>query len=497
VINMAAAAAASSLWSQAQTQTKGVAAKPKALLVGNTRYRPTNRSILTAHKNVRNLEDVLFDMGYEPKSVFDASKLAILSALDEVLAQTPTDKPFFMYFCGHGINSFAKGEYRNYWLASGLQVTAPVSAATDPLAKRQHFERLAQDSPSLEDDIFPRFAGRADAHNFIMIDACREVASAVNDIDSTMVQTRPPNGCLIGYATSPGRFALTPDDPDRNSYFAESLIEQLKAVRARATDEGDMTQILQRVRIQVRERVNAIAKEENALEYLLGLTGQKTGYIQEPTFASSISNRAVLRPNAALLAAVRPTAPSPLTPSLPLPSTTTPAPTTPPTELLQATDGADALRWAQIEAMTDPETADAALQAFITQYPKSPFRDNAVARLEDVRKVRDAIRKTRIFRTPLRLPEGSPLQRDYNSALQGDKFAAQRIAEAIIRNPALGDAAAALRWLQFAGEMGNGIAAYVAFQRFNAQNLLQEATYHLALAQTNGFRPPRDFDAKK
>ena len=31
------------------------------LLVGNTRYRPTNRSILTAHKNVRNLEDVLTD----------------------------------------------------------------------------------------------------------------------------------------------------------------------------------------------------------------------------------------------------------------------------------------------------------------------------------------------------------------------------------------------------------------------------------------------------
>jgi hypothetical protein len=497
-MHVAAAAAAWSLWSQAQSQTNTVV-KPRALLIGNTRYRPSNRSILTAHKNVRNLEDVLFDMGYEPKSIFDASKPAILSALDEVLAQTPADKPLFMYFCGHGINSLTKGEYRNYWLSAGLQVTPPAASATDPAVKRQHFERLAQDSPSLEDDIFPRLAGRAEGHSFIMIDACREVASAVNDIDSTMVQTRPPNGCLVGYATSPGRFALTPDDPDRNSYFAESLIDQLKAVRARATDEGDMAQILQRVRIQVRERVNAIAKEENALDYLLGLTGQKVGYIQEPTFASSISNRAVLRPQAALLAAVRPTAPvpvmpTPITPAQPIPGMPLPPAVTAP---VQAVDTADIARWAQIEEMIDPETAETALQAFITQYPRSQFRDNAVARLEDVRKVRDAIRKTRLFRVPLKLPEDSSLQRDYNSALQGDKFAAQRIAEAIIRNPALGDAAVSLRWLQFAGELGNGIAAYAAFQRFNTQNLLQEATYHLALAQANGFRPPRDFDTKK
>ncbi len=496
-MHVAAVAAAWSLSLQAQSQTKGVVTKPRALLVGNTRYRPTNRSILTAHKNVRNLEDVLFDMGYEPKSVFDASKSTILSALDEVLAQTPADKPFFMYFCGHGINSFAKGEYRNYWLASGLQVTVPPAAATDPLLKRQHFERLAQESPSLEDDIFPRFVARAKGQSFIMVDACREVASAVNDIDSTMVQTRPPDGCLIGYATSPGRFALTPDDPDRNSYFAESLIDQLKAVRARASDEGDMTQILQRVRIQVRERVNAIAKEENALDYLLGLTGQKVGYIQEPTFASSISNRAVLRPNAALLAAVRPTTPAPTALGLGLPPSATPPIAPTPSESLQALDGTDSLRWTQIESMIDPETADAALQAFITQYPKSRFRDNAVARLEDVRKVRDAIRKTRLFRTPLKLLEDSPLKRDYNSALQGDKFAALRVAEAITKDSSLGDVAASLRWLQFAGELGNGIAAYAAFQRFNTQNLLQEATYHLALAQSNGFRPPRDFDSKK
>lgn len=459
------------------------------MLIGNTDYHPRNKSILTAHKNVRNLEDVLTDIGYQTTSIFNASKRAILAGLEETLAKAPKNAPFFMYFCGHGINSFSKGEYRNYWLAANLSVIPPTAASSDAELKRQHFDQLAQASPSLEEDIFPRFVNaRGGGQSFIMVDACREIAGLVSDIDATMVQSLPPIGCLVGYATSPGKFALTPDDPDRNSYFAESLIEQLKAVRERANDDGDMTQILQRVRIQVRERVNAIAKAENALDYLLGLTKQKTGYIQEPTYASSISNKALLRPQAPIVAIAKP--PEPATPASPTPISPTPI-------AVPAASSLDTQAWTHIETLIDPEVAESALQNFIKTYPNSQFKDNAQARLEDVQRVREAIRKTRLFRVPLILTADNLLQSDYRAALQGDKFAAQRMAEAISKNPSIGDAAVAQRWLQFAAELGNGIAAYAAFQRFNSQNLIQEASYYLTLAQSNGYRIPRDFDSRK
>ena len=141
--------------------------------------------------------------------------------------------------------------------------------------------------------------------------------------------------------------------------------------------------------------------------------------------------------------------------------------------------------------------AEKAVNEFLQRFPGSNLKANATIRLEDIRRVRDAARRSRVLRTALNLPENSPLRNDYRAALQGDKFAAQRISEAIARAPALGDAASAQRWLQFSAELGNGIAAYEVSRTFNGQNLIQEASYYLALAETNGYRPPRDFDTRK
>ena len=150
-----------------------------------------------------------------------------------------------------------------------------------------------------------------------------------------------------------------------------------------------------------------------------------------------------------------------------------------------------------MEAITDLAEAEKATTEFLQRFPSSALNANATIRLEDIRKVRDAARRSRVLRTALVLSDTSPVRNDYRAALQGDKFAAQRVAEAVAKTPALGDSATAQRWLQFSAELGNGIAAYEASRQFNAQNLIQEASYYLALAETNGYRPPRDFDTRK
>ncbi|MBC7610297.1 MAG: caspase family protein [Polaromonas sp.] len=475
--------------------------QPRAFLVGNTRYRPSSQNIMTAHKNVRDLEDALTDLGYRTESVFNASKAQVLSGLDAMLASASPTEPAFVYFCGHGINSLSRGEYRNYWVAADVELSPPVTSAQDPAARRKHYEEIAQLSPSLEEDIYPRMAARANAVTFIVIDACRDAASTISDADSRVVQSRPPAGCLVGYATRPGRYAYTPRDFNQNSYFAESLIKQLRAVK----DEGDMTQLLQRVRVEVRERVNGIARSEGVLQSLLGQLGLKEGFLQEPDVASNVSGRAVLRPS--LRRPVESPAPVPA-PVPPLPSASSvPSPkppaaislpqVKPPVAATPLVDGQDQTVWAQIETLTDIVEAEKAVNDFLQRFPESLLKPNATIRLEDIRRVRDAARRSRVLRTALNLPEGSSLRNDYRVALQGDKFAAQRLAEAISKTPSLGDAAAAQRWLQFSAELGNGIAAYEVSRVFNGQNLIQEASYYLALAETNGYRAPRDFDTRK
>ncbi len=511
----------------AQAFAQGAGEPSRALLIGNSTYRPNSQKILTARKNLQDIDDALRELGYSVESVADAGKTQMLAALDAMLASVAPDQPAFIYFCGHGINSLSRGEYRNYWVAANLELAPPDEAAKDPVALVKHYESIAQQSASLEDDVFSRVRKRPKGITFVIIDACRDAASNILDLNSNITQSLPPPDCLVSYATRPGRYAYTPRDENRNSYFAESLVRQLRAVR----DEGDMKQLLERVRLEVRNRVNGIAQAEGILKTMLGQLGLKDGYLQEPEFASGITGRAALRSAPQAVTGVAATAPA---------VAQEPAP---------GSQGArDAEEWTRIEALADQAEAEKAAQAFLehfaesplraraeallqsigrqretraatqwariqtivdieegfktvteflARFPASPLAANATIRLEDMARVRDAARRSRVLRVPLNLPETGPLSGDYRAALQGDKFAAHRVAAAIRKAPALGDTQAAQRWLQFSAELGNGIAAYEVAQIFNGRNLVQEASYYLALAKSSGYRPPRDFDTQK
>ena len=111
-------AASAAAIAQAFAQSAGEPSR--ALLIGNSTYRPNSQKILTARKNLQEIDDALRELGYSVESVADAGKTQMLAALDALLASVAPDQPAFIYFCGHGINSLGRGEYRNYWVAANL-----------------------------------------------------------------------------------------------------------------------------------------------------------------------------------------------------------------------------------------------------------------------------------------------------------------------------------------------------------------------------------------
>ncbi|MGZ5242087.1 MAG: hypothetical protein ACXWCN_18370, partial [Caldimonas sp.] len=100
---------------------------------------------------------------------------------------------------------------------------------------------------------------------------------------------------------------------------------------------------------------------------------------------------------------------------------------------------------------------------------------------------------------PLEASLGARGAEDIRRSLQGDKYAALRVAEALPRPAAGGELIERTdygRWMIFAAYLGNGIAAYRLSEYFrNVDRRDAEASRYLALARANQYTPPRQLEA--
>ena len=84
-------------------------------------------------------------------------------------------------------------------------------------------------------------------------------------------------------------------------------------------------------------------------------------------------------------------------------------------------------------------------------------------------------------------------------ALQGDKYAALRVAETMTPPAAGGELVERTdygRWMIFAANLGNGIAAYRLSLFFrNVDRRDAEAARYLAMARANNYTPPRQLES--
>jgi hypothetical protein len=423
-----------------------VGAAGYALLVGNTSYNPREESLPPALKCIRDLETRLRRFGFEVVTLHDAAIAQVQAEVTKVqraVAARP-NLPAVFYFVGHGFQSNAE----NFLVPAGGDLA---------LAAAQ----LSKTCVSLEKEIFVRLKRPiGPSATVIMIDACR-TPDRPHKPGEGYNQTMPPEGCHVAFATGPGKRAFAPNDPEKHTLFAEVLVAELDASPA----DRSVLLTLESVRAKVANRVNSIPT-------IVRVFGRNA---QEPELASNVSGDPPWAPPAASGAV---SAPAPARPAPP-----------------------ESPELAAARALGSPEDAATKLRAFLEKAAEGDETEIAKLRLRDLENV---LRAARIARLDLDVSKlsaslGPRVAEDIRRSLQGDKYAALRVAEALPRPTPGGELIERTdygRWMIFAANLGNGIAAYRLSEYFrNVDRRDAEASRYLALARANQYTPPRQLES--
>jgi len=414
----------------------GAAEAGHALLLGNTSYNPNDEAIAPALKCISDLEVKLKRFGFNVVALHDPSisqAQAEIQKLQRAVAANPGTAGVF-YFVGHGFQSNAE----NFLVPAGGNLKSSPA-------------ELAKSCISLERDVFTRLKRPAGpAATVIMVDACR-TPDKPRSPNEGYNQTLPPDGCHVAFATGPGKRAFAPNDAQRYTLFTEALVAELDA----SHPSSSVLSTLERVRAKVAKRVNSI----DAIVRAFGPNAQL------PELASNVTGDP--RWTVVTVVAERPPAVSPQGAEL------------------------DALR-----KLTSTEETVEGLKRFLARNPEGDAADLAQLRMKDLDTVLNAARMARLNLDLAQLTAGQPARvaEDMQRAVQGDKYAALRVAESMAR-PATGELIERSdhgRWMIFSAYLGNGIAAYRLSEHFkNVDRRDAEASRFLNLARANNYTPPR------
>ncbi len=431
----------------------------RALLVGNTSYKPSDEDIPPARKCVIDLGVQLQRFGFTVTSLFETplAKVREEIALLQQAVAANADLPAFFYFVGHGFQSNAEN----------LLVPAGGNLDSKP-------EELARSSLSLERDVFSRLKRpMGPAATVILVDTCRTPDRPLKPPEG-LNQTLPPEGCHVAFATGPGKRAFAPQDPDRYTLFAEVLVAEL----AQAQPTGSVFSSLERVRSRVVRKVNSI-------DVIVRLFGENA---QSPELASNVLGDPIW------------------VGGVPVPPEPPPAPASAASAAASAPAAPDlgaaaAAELSAIAALKAPERAYERLKALVGTLPEGELSDLAKLRLRDLERVLGAAREARLT-LDLALLQSQPtrVREDAQKALRGDKYAALRVAEAF-NQPASGELIERTdhgRWMSFSAHLGNGIAAWRLSLHFrNVDRRDTEATRYANLARANNYIPPRQLGSDR
>lgn len=434
----------------------------RALLVGNTAYKPSDEDIPPARKCVIDLAVQLQRFGFTVTTLLEAPLQKVrdeIAQLQQAVAAN-ADLPAFFYFVGHGFQSNAEN----------LLVPAGGNLDSKP-------EELARSSLSLERDVFSRLKRpMGPAATVILVDTCRTPDRPLKPPEG-LNQTLPPEGCHVAFATGPGKRAFAPQDPERYTLFAEVLVAEL----AQTQPTGSVFSSLERVRSRVVRKVNSI-------DVIVRLFGENA---QSPELASNVLGDPIWIGGA-------PVPPAP--PPEPM-SAASAASASAPAAAAPDLEAAAAAELSAIAALKAPEQAYERLKALISTLADGEVADLARLRLRDIERVLGAAREARLT-LDLTLLQGQPARvvEDAQRALRGDKYAALRVAE-VFRQPAGGELIERTdhgRWMSFSAYLGNGIAAWRLSQHFrNVDRRDAEAARYATLARANNYLPPRQLGSDR
>lgn len=409
-----------------------------ALLIGNGDY-PVPHDLPPIHKNVMDLAEALAFRGFDVTQAMNLDEASLQITVTEFVkrvAAAPSHSVTLFYYAGHGLQV----DSNNLLLGSGSNPTAP----------RQD---LLSRSLVLQQKLLAALPSRPEALNMTVIDACRtDLRNAFGDGEG-LNQVEAPLGSMVCFSTGAGKPAVSPANPDQNTFYTASLIKLLRE----AADHTSFNDLFRMVKTDV---------ETTMLNHPLAAIRQLA---QNPFIADNTRIQ------------------------VPLTWRTEEEDKTGQEQAMDPQEKAD---WQAIQSTSWPGDLLKLCKEFLAAYPNST-QGSAVAlyqagATESLKVLRS--KEVRLFKTSFVVPDeqqSTQSPEELNRAARGDKDAAARIARL---HRALNTEQGVLRyigWLQYASGLGNGIASYelALYYREAAQPLL--AAQAEARARQLGYSPPR------
>lgn len=414
-----------------------------ALLIGNRDY-PDRKDIAPAHKNVRDLKDILEYYEFKVRDYVDLNALSMARVLAEFGAELrsaresvlPGSVAVVFYFCGHGFQSAG----RNYLVPAGV----------DPSS-----EKAIASSLRLNEDVLMALPQRYPGVSIALIDACRTDPSIRRGVDE-FNQIVAPEGMLVFFATRAGRPALAPISPDRNTFFAGALIDVLREANG-VTPIDDLFRI---AAIECQTRVKA---EFDKVKLTIPA--------QFPESTGNLRGRFVIRNRQLELNRGRPGKGSHWV-------------------------GADLLllekRWQAILDTLRPTRLIRLCEQFEKDFPGSVYQQQIRVTIDGARQVLESQRSAGFSGDLFEDATGDrDFRDDLTKALRGDKDAARRlsIAYKMGKSGVAANARRAEQWLRFSAEFGSGIASWELSEIYRQAGQTVDAANFEKKSRDLGYRP--------
>lgn len=414
-----------------------------ALVIGNRQY-PAGNDLPSIHKNARDMRLALQRRGFAVMMLLDADVVAARLAVDAFAQRAqaaPADATVLFYFSGHG----AQIDAENLLVGAGVNVgpTAP----TDPVIRG---------SLALRSDVLAKLPQRQTGLTIAVIDACRtDVVTKPTRGNDGLNQAEAPPGCLIAFSTAAGTPAIAPNVETLSTFYTASLVHLLNT----ASDELSFSELFKLVKIEVRETMRTHRIE------------QIRRFAQNPFIAENlrtnfmIASRRSLQadPNIAANARFR--------------------------------SEREAADWQQLQGLVWPPDLFRLADQFLGSYPQSKLGGGARVLREGASEAAAILRRNdvRLYRRSFDA-SAAPSEiyaTDLRKAAGGDKDAAARIGRQWATHAPSGAEVSRFEgWMQYAAELGNGIASYELALHYRRVNQPQPAARWEARARALGYTPP-------
>lgn len=416
-----------------------------ALVLGNRAY-PEPFDLPSIHKNVRDMEAALAKRGFHVTAGMDLDPAAARATVEAFLrrvAAAPPDAVVLFYFSGHGVQLNAE----NLLLAAGVN---PSGAP----------ETLLKGSMVLQPDVVLKLPRREQGLTIAVIDACRTDLRAALKPGEGLNQVEAPPGCLIAFSTGAGKPALAPNTETQNTFYTGALVNQL----ASASDELSFSDLFRLVKLET---------QRTMLSHPVSLIRQ---FAQFPFIAENTRQPVLLATRAAPAA---------------------------------ATAGAgrfgtedEAGDWAALQSTVWPPDVVRLADRYLQRWPQSKLAGGAEVMREGAKEAATILRRNdiRLFRRSFEPHAGADkdYQADLLKAARGDKDAAARIGRAWRTDAQSGAELSRYEgWMQYAAELGNGIASYELALHYRRQDQPQPAARWEARARELGYTPPPSLDNQR